>query len=436
MPMAVDTTGMHMAFESVSQGEVLENGQSRVDEENKVIRGVKILGLVSNNPARMIGADSDQPTYRYSMEALRKAAPLYEGVSVFIDHLPSNLDESGRRKASLEDRKLKDKFGKLQNIYVTETGLFGDLHYLESHELAKVVVEAAKRMPDLLALSHYAANRHEITADGEVVVVEIPAVASVDLIGERPGTTHGLFESLFKRSQSTMAENQTKDETQMAAEAGGSVTPGDVSGAPAPQTLREKLLALINNGELDDAALSKALADALGLTAGAAVEEDPKDPIEEAMTQGGEEAGMAPVVAAEAAEAGAAEPKEDEPGTASESGKKKDKNMTFESRLTALEQDLRTERRMNRAALLLGQHGIPVTESRCKLVSKAETAEEINEMLSGMKATAGGGNGYVPPRSAPKKPDMYTMESAPGAPKADPDPNKELDNLAYSLKNG
>lgn len=184
----------------------------RIDAENRLIRGVKVCGLVSGNSARVIGFPDDRP-YRYDEAGLKKAVSLYEGVRVYCDHPPSSIGPDGSRKISKGNRSLGDTFGKLVNArFVLGEGIYADLNYLESHPLCGMILEAAEWSPELIALSH---NTPVVlcdkTGDG-VVIREIVEVRSVDLIGEKPGTTRSLFES----EEKTMPGTQVTTETQKA----------------------------------------------------------------------------------------------------------------------------------------------------------------------------------------------------------------------------
>ena len=168
----------------------------RVDRAAGVIRGCKIIGITSVNQAGLIGMTgpgSDLP-YSYSPQALQKAAPLYEGVAVFVDHPPFHHEPSGSRRASTAERKVAEKFGTLRNIQARHDGLYGDLHFLTTHPLANQVCEAAEKMPSMFCLSHNAAGR-PVLRNGRYIIEEIADVRSVDLVGEKGGTTSSLFES-------------------------------------------------------------------------------------------------------------------------------------------------------------------------------------------------------------------------------------------------
>lgn len=152
---------------------------SRIDRENGVIRGVRIIGRISKNGRE------------YSAEALRQARNLYEGVRVNIDHQP--------RSRAGDDTPSSSRFGWLANVRERDGGLIGDLHILKSHPMAAVVFEAAERNSSLFGLSHHAEGRTR-REGGKTIVEEILAVRSVDLVSD-PATTSGLFESVNMRDE-------------------------------------------------------------------------------------------------------------------------------------------------------------------------------------------------------------------------------------------
>lgn len=172
----------------------------RIDEANGIIRGVKILGLQSRNTARTIGGtyeefgDAVDDFYSYSAEALRDAIPLFEGIKVIINHPEFSYTRDGRRSASPADREAEDVFGRLVNVRMGADGLYADHQYLKSHPFARRFVEIARRMPNVLAYSPAATGLPQLV-NGRPVITKITDARSVDLVGERPGTTSSLFES-------------------------------------------------------------------------------------------------------------------------------------------------------------------------------------------------------------------------------------------------
>lgn len=176
----------HMASEST---------KPEVDWEAGIIRGVKILGRTSPNCHGIDGIDGTE----YTTEAMEAARPLYEGRLVNIDHPP--------RKEPTKDRSSYDRFGKLVNVRVEEGGLFGDLHFLKTHPMARRVCEAADKMPDLFGLSHNAYGKGEVR-DKKYVITSIPEVRSVDLVADA-GSVKSLFESTEQRKPMKIKEYLT-----------------------------------------------------------------------------------------------------------------------------------------------------------------------------------------------------------------------------------
>ncbi|PQO33322.1 hypothetical protein C5Y96_10750 [Blastopirellula marina] len=142
----------------------------RVDTENGIIHDVKICGNRSKN-GRI-----------YPPEVLATAAPLYEGVTVYLNHGLMPGDE----------REIDVHFGNLQNVRMQNGELFADLHYVTTHQLAASIVERAQKFPRNFGLSHDA--QVEAIPSGDLQQVQrITAVNSVDLV-TRPATSEGLFE--------------------------------------------------------------------------------------------------------------------------------------------------------------------------------------------------------------------------------------------------
>jgi hypothetical protein len=144
----------------------------RVDRHRGIIRGVKILGLISRNGRR------------YESGALLKAAPLYEGVKVNVNH---------SKGAPPPPRDYQDRIGVIRNVAVRgDEGLFGDFHFNPRHALAEQLAWDAEHAPENVGFSHNVQATTSRRADTTVVEV-IHRVESVDLVAD-PATTRGLFE--------------------------------------------------------------------------------------------------------------------------------------------------------------------------------------------------------------------------------------------------
>ena len=157
-----------------------------VDREAGIIKGIKILGFTSQNGRR------------YTPEACKAAISLYEGKKVNIDH---------PEKGPTQQRSTYDRFGKFINVrFVEGDGLFGDLLYLKSHEMAESVCEAAERkeLNDVFGMSHNAQGEGSIDKQGIFVVSRITEVRHVDLVAD-PATTQSLTESTTTKQKTEEA---------------------------------------------------------------------------------------------------------------------------------------------------------------------------------------------------------------------------------------
>lgn len=141
-----------------------------VDLATGVISGVKLLGHNSANGRR------------YSESAVSKAAKLYEGAKVNVNH----------RKGP-GDRDYRDRIGVIRNVEARGDGLYGDLHFNPKHALAEQLAWDAEHAPENVGLSHDAEGRTR-NDNGSVLVEEITKVHSVDLVSD-PATVRSLYES-------------------------------------------------------------------------------------------------------------------------------------------------------------------------------------------------------------------------------------------------
>ena len=156
----------------------------RVDRANGVIRGVKILGIVSRNGRT------------YLPDALTAAVGLYEQAKVNVNH------PKGSPAAA---RDYQDRIGVIRNVAARPgEGLFGDFHFNPKHALSEQLVWDAEHAPENVGFSHNVQARTSRQGD-RVVVEAITKVQSVDLVAD-PATTGGLFESQDGKSKSSAAD--------------------------------------------------------------------------------------------------------------------------------------------------------------------------------------------------------------------------------------
>lgn len=144
----------------------------RVDRQRGVLRGVKLIGLVSRNGRR------------YRDSALAEARGLYEEAKVNVNH---------PKDGPLAPRDYQDRLGVIRGVEFREgEGLFGDFHFNPKHPLAEQLAWDAEHNPRNVGFSHNVVAR--LSREGDVAVVEeITRVQSVDLVAD-PAATRGLYE--------------------------------------------------------------------------------------------------------------------------------------------------------------------------------------------------------------------------------------------------
>jgi hypothetical protein len=172
--------GFFFALQEVRMEELLQEFvdsrgvEVRVDRQQGVLRGVKLLGLQSRNGRK------------YLPDALAAARALYEGARVNVNHAKGH---------PLAARDYQDRLGVVRQIaWRTAEGLFGDLHFNPRHALAEQLVWDAEHAPENVGLSHNVQARTVRQGD-DTLVEAILKVHSVDLVAD-PATTAGLFEEV------------------------------------------------------------------------------------------------------------------------------------------------------------------------------------------------------------------------------------------------
>lgn len=145
---------------------------SAVDRDSMIIHNVKVIGKKSKNGRE------------YSDDAMKKLVGMYENISINVDH---------DRKNPGSERTMAAGFGVLRDVKLGDDGAYGDIHYLQNHPMAGVILERAERMPESFGMSHNAEGR-VVRQNGKLIVEDVAKVHSVDIVRE-PATTEGLFES-------------------------------------------------------------------------------------------------------------------------------------------------------------------------------------------------------------------------------------------------
>jgi hypothetical protein len=190
---------------------------SRVDAANGIIRGVKLLGLVSKNGRE------------YTPEALRGAAEHYANRPINIDH------GDGRRS-------YKDRIGRVLSAECRADGLYGSIQLNPKHPLTEQLLWDAEHSPQSVGLSHDAVGR-TVRRDGKTIVEKIESVRSVDLVAD-PATTGGLFESAngYMSSERPALAAAARAMAQAATTIAGREKAASAAASAEHRTLRERVL--------------------------------------------------------------------------------------------------------------------------------------------------------------------------------------------------
>lgn len=313
---------------------VYQESIERIDVENGVLYGVKVLGENSRNRRR------------YVAKAMREAAPKYEGVNSYVDH-PD-------RSSLSEDRKFASLSGVLRNPrYVEGKGIFADLHLLKEGTFFKGIIEAAQKFPKSVGFSHVAEGESHIDGDTEIIE-SIREVFSVDLVTS-PATTAGIFEST-QRDTIREATESLPEEHPLRKRLSEMMDAGYMNGGPLlggdnkPSDPVGQLTALVGQ-------LTSALADALKSLAKA---NQPKVVTPPPPTK----------------------PDETPPGEEGDEGETEDEEMSDEDKgkLAAFESITRENAELKASKLLL-ESGRQATPVRMKALANCTTEDEQRELL-------------------------------------------------------
>lgn len=350
-------------------------GHGRVDSDKGVIYDAKIVGLESRNIGRTIGLDPREfgdainKPYGYSKLALESAIPLYEGAILRVNHPKSELDDTGKRIVTQRTRGLFDTVGEVRNVRMKEDGLYGDLYLLKSNKSVPFILEAAERMPDKIALSHNAYGLPTLK-NGKAVIDSIEKVYSVDIVGDKPGTTNGLFES-FEGEEPKVIKKKIKEifesipsshwfrsqllECMGNGDYGKNVAEMDVSydspAAPDSDTMakdafRAMVMAAFDDDSLDDAATAKRIKEILMAKQKLSSSSEPKAAPE---SEGGEDM---------------------------QETQLREKEALLESRLKSVETELADKKAELAARELLESMGREPTPGRIRMLKKADNDAE------------------------------------------------------------
>ncbi len=158
-------------------------GFDRIDTENRMLKGVVLLGADTKNKYLMgtIGT-------KFTENARRSLASLGEGVKVFLDHASEREDKDNRGV-----RSIRDLAGYLESTHVDTDGkVKGNLHYLRAH--AELIEDLAANMAPAIGLSIHGFG--DVHREGDYGIVEsFSRLPSVDFVSAPASCSGGLFES-------------------------------------------------------------------------------------------------------------------------------------------------------------------------------------------------------------------------------------------------
>ena len=146
-----------------------------VDRGANVIRGALVCGWESSN----------NRSYR---QVLRRAAPMYEGRFVSLNHPAPGAPVT-----------VESRFGQYRNPSIDDKyGARGDLHYNPKHPAAEQLLWFAENMPGAVANSHriHAVGKRN-RETGVFEVTDFDRVLGVELVADG-GTTRGMFEGAIE----------------------------------------------------------------------------------------------------------------------------------------------------------------------------------------------------------------------------------------------
>lgn len=147
---------------------------ARFDKQNLVVYGTKILGEHSLN-------NRDYPE-----ATQKKAVSIFEGAKAYLNHpYPEDM---------AKPRKVQDLIGEHRNVRYADGSTYSDLHLLDKPLVHEQVVPIVENKPHLAGNSVVIRGRQRKGDDGRMIIEEIVAARSIDLVAE-PGTTKGIYES-------------------------------------------------------------------------------------------------------------------------------------------------------------------------------------------------------------------------------------------------
>ncbi len=153
--------------------------EASVDRSEALVLNVALLGPHSRNG------------YRYTLEAMQQAVPLYEGRPVFVDHgqSPQSFSSRSLPPPTWPTRSVRDYAGQVRNPRFDNGRIRGDLHLAGPN--ADWLLDLISAGPTDIGMSHVVLARRRRHGE-EIEAIE--QVLSVDIVAF-PATTRSFSES-------------------------------------------------------------------------------------------------------------------------------------------------------------------------------------------------------------------------------------------------
>lgn len=154
--------------------------EASLDRTAAVVRNVALLGPRSRNG------------YRYTLEAMQQAVPLYEGRPVFVDHAGAGLMPNPRMSQATPwpNRSVRDYAGQVRHPRFDSGRIRGDLHLAGPN--VPWLLDLIAAAPTDIGMSHVVLARRRNQSEE---IEQIEQVLSVDIVAF-PATTRSFSEGI------------------------------------------------------------------------------------------------------------------------------------------------------------------------------------------------------------------------------------------------
>lgn len=160
-------------------------GTLRIDKTAGVVYGVKLLSTEKTKNNRL-----------FTRQCQEDLVPRINRCIVNLDHAVGSDDPTNFSKPK---HPVTNKFARLTNARVTESGTFADAKYNKGHFFAPAFEWFVENDPEALGFSIDGILKGPFLADGTRSVESVPRLFSFDLVGD-PSSTRSLFEEYSEQA--------------------------------------------------------------------------------------------------------------------------------------------------------------------------------------------------------------------------------------------